>query len=118
MRSIFLALSLFAAVVIAIPAVHAQVPRFANSDNLYKTRLVELARADLASRLGTEKPRIDLVSITAKVWPDTALGCPQPGQLYAQVLTQGYLIVLEAAGREYRYHSDQKRVVLCEAGRK
>jgi hypothetical protein len=35
--------------------------------------------------------------------------------LYAQVLTQGYRIVLEAAGQEYAYHTDRgQRVVMCK----
>jgi hypothetical protein len=33
---------------------------------------------------------------------------------YAQVVTRGFLIELEAAGKSYRYHSDLKRVVPCE----
>ncbi|HYR20975.1 MAG TPA: hypothetical protein VEQ15_15870, partial [Myxococcales bacterium] len=47
-------------------------------------------------------------------WPDTSLGCPKPGMSYAQVVTRGFLIELEAAGKSYRYHSDLERVVPCE----
>jgi hypothetical protein len=47
-------------------------------------------------------------------WSDTSLGCPQEGFMYAQVITPGYLIVLEAQGQTYEYHTDtQANVVLC-----
>ncbi|MDX1408310.1 MAG: hypothetical protein R3330_09255, partial [Saprospiraceae bacterium] len=48
------------------------------------------------------------------VWPDSSLGCPQKGMVYADVLTPGYLIVLSADGREYEYHTSKgTEVVYC-----
>ncbi len=38
-------------------------------------------------------------------WPDGSLGCPQPGMRYTQALVSGSLIVLEANGLFYEYHS-------------
>ncbi len=29
---------------------------------------------------------------------------PEPGQMYAQVLIEGFRIVLEAGGKKYEYH--------------
>ncbi len=48
-------------------------------------------------------------------WPDTSLGCPEPGMMYAQVIVPGYRVVLEARGDLYRAHTDQTgaRVVFC-----
>lgn len=48
-------------------------------------------------------------------WSDTSLGCPQPGQVYAQVLTPGYRITLYAPTLIYEYHvaAVSGRVVLC-----
>jgi hypothetical protein len=34
--------------------------------------------------------------------------------MYAQVITPGYRIVLEADGKTYTYHTSQSHVVLCE----
>jgi hypothetical protein len=35
--------------------------------------------------------------------------------MYAQVITPGYRVVLEAGGQRYEYHTDTGRfVVLCE----
>lgn len=77
--------------------------------------LVELARADLARRLGLAREAIRLVSAEAVDWSNTSLGCPQPGMMYAEVITPGYRLVLEAAGQTYAYHTDQQgQVILCQ----
>jgi hypothetical protein len=76
---------------------------------------VRLARADLAQRLGLAPEAIKLVSVEAVEWSDASLGCPQPGMMYAQVITPGFLVVLEAGGATYTYHTDMGRfAVLCE----
>jgi hypothetical protein len=46
-----------------------------------------------------------VVSSEEVTWRDASLGCPQPGMNYAQMLTNGTRIVLEAAGQQYNYHS-------------
>ena len=40
----------------------------------------------------------------SKTWPDASLGCPEPGMMYAQVLTPGILVVLSYGGELHRYH--------------
>ncbi|NIN69986.1 MAG: hypothetical protein GTO63_35950 [Anaerolineae bacterium] len=73
-----------------------------------------LAREDLARRLGLAPEAIRLVSVEAVEWSDASLGCPQPGMMYAQVITPGFRVVLEAEGQTYEYHTDTGRlVVLC-----
>jgi hypothetical protein len=77
--------------------------------------VVRLAKEDLAQRLGVAVGQIGLASVEAVEWSDTSLGCPQPGMMYAQVITPGYRVVLEAGGQSYEYHTDTGRfVVLCE----
>ena len=76
---------------------------------------VTLAVADLAARLGVAASDIEVVSTQHMNWPDASLGCPQPGFMYAQVITPGWLIQLAAAGETFEYHTDQgMSVVLCE----
>jgi hypothetical protein len=76
---------------------------------------VRLAREDLAQKLGQAPEAIHLVSVEAVEWSDTSLGCPQPGMMYAQVITPGFRVVLESEGKKYDYHTDRGRVVvLCE----
>jgi len=72
------------------------------------------ARVDAASRTGVEADSWRPVEVTARQWPDAGLGCPEPGKLYAQVLTPGYLITLEAGNRRLVYHSGAGRVVYCK----
>jgi hypothetical protein len=59
----------------------------------------------LTQELGVADSTVTLVSITAVDWPDASLGCPQPGMMYAAVVTPGYELVFDAAGREYRVHA-------------
>ncbi len=75
----------------------------------------ETAIADLAKRLGIDAAAINVVSAEEVTWSDASLGCPEPGKMYAQVLTPGYKIVLEAQGTRYTYHGSQEKVFLCEA---
>jgi hypothetical protein len=77
-------------------------------------RLYRMARTDLAKRLGIEERKVKKLSVEARTWADASLGCPKPDTMYAQVETPGYLIELQASGKTYAYHSDGKRLVLCE----
>ena len=73
------------------------------------------AVANLAEKANVPAQEINLVSMEAMEWNDSSLGCPQEGYMYAQVITPGYLIVLEAGGQQYTYHTDQETtVVLCK----
>lgn len=62
--------------------------------------------ADLADRLGVDEASVGVVSVEFTEWSDTSLGNPQPGFLYAQVITPGFKIILEAGGQSYEYHTD------------
>jgi hypothetical protein len=94
----------------------AATPRGGDQVNLDPNlaQLVEKARADLAQRLVSPAESFTLKRAEQVEWRDASLGCPQPGMVYAQVITPGYLIVLETNGKEYEYHADRRRVLLCE----
>ena len=73
-------------------------------------------QAQLAQKLGIEADDIFQFSIEAVEWPDASLGCPQTGMTYAQVITPGYKILLEANGQVYSFHTDEtSHVILCGA---
>jgi diaminopimelate decarboxylase len=76
--------------------------------------LIDMSRADLAQRLGIPVDEIQGGGGFPVEWPDASLGHPQPGQVYAQVITQGYEITLEAGGKTYTYHTSMDAVVLVE----
>ena len=67
--------------------------------------LIQMAKADLAKRLGVPEAEIEVLEARAVVWPDAGLGCPQPGMSYIQIPFDGGLIVLEVDGQEYNYHT-------------
>jgi len=74
------------------------------------SRLVELAKADLAQRLGASPDEIEVKHIEKTQFPDTSLGVPEPGKTYAHV-TPGYIIELAVEGQVHVYHGGAGRVV-------
>ena len=72
---------------------------------------VEAAIDALASHLQVDESEIEVASIEERSFPDTSLGVPEPGEMYAQVVTPGYEIILEVDGRAYTYHTSEDRVV-------
>jgi hypothetical protein len=79
--------------------------------------LVRRAKEQLVEEVdGVDFDEIEVVSAEAVEWPDAALGCPQGGMMYAQVITPGYQIVLEADGEEYDFHTESSaegQIILC-----
>ena len=75
---------------------------------------VRAALQDVAARLQVQSNAVQVISVSATDWPDTSLGCPQPGMFYAQMIVQGYTITLAAGDQRVEYHADKKgRVVTC-----
>lgn len=72
---------------------------------------VDAAIADLAADLEVDESAIEVVSVEKRNFPDTSLGVPEPGEMYAQVVTPGYIIILEVDGETYEYHASEERVV-------
>jgi hypothetical protein len=66
---------------------------------------VDVAKRDLAKRLSISPDQINVVEVREVTWRDGSIGCPRPGMLYKQVLVNGSLIILEAKGVRYEYHS-------------
>ena len=78
-------------------------------------KAVATAKADLMQRLGVTEEAIVVKSVEAVQWRNSSLGCPQPGMVYAQVITPGYRIVLQSGEKQYEYHSARgsKGAVFC-----
>lgn len=76
---------------------------------------VRRAKEDAAKRAGVPVDAVAVTRVREVEWRDSSLGCPQPGMMYAQVITPGYLILVEAGGKTYEYHADRgQRVVTCD----
>lgn len=66
--------------------------------------IVELARTDLSQRLAVEPSEIQVLRAERVTWRDSSAGCPDPDQMYMQVLTEGSRVFLAFSGTEYHYH--------------
>ncbi len=67
-------------------------------------KFITIAREDLAQRLAIPVEAITLISFEYLTWPDASMGCPRPDMMYAQVLVDGYRIILQADAKIYNYH--------------
>jgi len=77
---------------------------------------VQKALDDLNARLGLDLTLKDFNWRYSKdIYPDSSLGCPQPGIAYVQGNTPGYQVELEVKGLtwDYRVSNDLSRVTLC-----
>jgi hypothetical protein len=53
-------------------------------------------------------------SVEPETWNDSSLGCGKPGTMAAQVITDGYVVVLNAGGRDHIVHVAETHGVVCE----
>ncbi len=77
----------------------------------------ERARAELASHLKAPAESISIVSAEEHTWNDASLGLPEPGMMYAQVITSGHIVALRHDGQTYVYHVAGQSVKLNPKGR-
>lgn len=64
------------------------------------------ARAYLAENLGVGESDLRLLSTEDILWNDTSLGCPEPGKVYAQVITPGYRFTFQRGESRFEVHTD------------
>jgi len=65
---------------------------------------ISTAVADLSSRTGVAADAITVTEARAVNWQSGALGCPEKGKSYTQLIVPGMLLMLQADGKTYRYH--------------
>jgi hypothetical protein len=76
--------------------------------------VLRAARRAAARRLGVPEERVAIVRAEPVEWPDAALGCPEPGRAYAQVITPGFRLVAREADQLLEVHADAAgRAVVC-----
>jgi len=69
--------------------------------------IVDEVIADAAARLQVDPSEVQIQRWGHIQWPDSSLGCPQPGGVYLQVITPGWVVGVEAAGQTLEYHTDE-----------
>jgi putative hemolysin len=87
----------------ATPQANAPYP--AGSDAAVK-QVSQLAVKKLAGDLQVDAATLQVVSSEATTWPDTCLGVTAAGEVCAQMMTDGYKIVLSAGGKQYILHTN------------
>jgi hypothetical protein len=97
-----------------MPLESQSLPRRPSLD-VTKERLQAVARArtQLSVKLNIEQGDIDVESAKPATWPNSALGCPERGRMYAQVVTDGWVVRLKAKGDVHEVHVSGRRAVVC-----
>ncbi|MGB5659921.1 MAG: hypothetical protein WBO54_10610 [Thermoanaerobaculia bacterium] len=67
-------------------------------------KIADTARNDLGQHLAVEPGEIQVLRAERVTWRDSSAGCPESGQMYMQVLTEGTRVILGVSGVEYSYH--------------
>lgn len=66
-------------------------------------KAVNLVKEDLVRKLNIEIQKIGFLKAQKEKWGNTSLGCPQPGVMYSEVITEGWQIFLQVYGVVYDY---------------
>lgn len=69
----------------------------------FPAALLEEIVADTVDRTDVLVSDVEVTSIDAMTFNDASLGCPEPGKMYAQVLTSGFIVLVDADGAELDY---------------
>jgi hypothetical protein len=68
---------------------------------------VVASEQELGEAIEIPVDEIDFVSYERVEWPDACLGFAESGEMCAEVLTPGWLVILEAEGQRYEFHTDK-----------
>lgn len=95
------------------PPADENTPVIPDDDDVYP-QPVQVAVEAAAEEAGVPVDEVRVVSYQERAWASTALGCPQPGFSYAQVVTPGYFALIRAGETVYEYHTNMTtNAVLC-----
>jgi hypothetical protein len=76
--------------------------------------MVDLVLQDAATQLGVDPSALTVTDIETVDWPDSSLGCPEDGGVYAQVVSPGYRITVTDGATTLEYHTGlNDAFVLC-----
>ena len=78
-------------------------------------QMVEWAIADVQGYMGLDHCAVKVLSVKPELFSDASLGRPEPGVVYAQVPTQGYVMTLEGLGERFVFHAAGGRLALVDS---
>ena len=76
-------------------------------------KLVLASCAMLYKALAANPAELKLQSVEPCAWPDTSLGLPQPGTIYASVVTKGYRLRIQRGADTFTFHSSVQGPPIC-----
>jgi hypothetical protein len=68
--------------------------------------ITELVLEDAANQLAVPVEEMLIINFDAVEWPNAALGCPEEGEVAAEVVTPGYRIIVTDGVTALQYHTD------------
>ncbi len=74
----------------------------------------EQARAEVAKQLRAQASEFTVVTVEPAQWSDSSLGCRKPNSMYREVMSNGYVVVLERQGTRHQVNVAGTRAVMCE----
>jgi hypothetical protein len=84
----------------------------ASPDAEKRNLAIDRARETLRTT-GVDPSSLTVTRAEPITWPDSSLGCPQPGIQYLQVLTPGYRIEFHGAQGNYFVHVAANQSIVC-----
>ena len=75
---------------------------------------LDLAMEALSRKVDLTGMEISHKRVQATEWPSSALGCPEPGTSYLDMIVPGFLVSLSADGKPYTVHVGGGRAVVCD----
>lgn len=76
------------------------------AENLPPEVVIEIQN-QVSEALSVAADQIQIETVEQRDWPDACLGLPNPDEACAEVITPGWLIVVNVGGTEYRYRVDE-----------
>lgn len=67
--------------------------------------VAEMVLQDVQQRSGEPIYRLQIVEEEQNTWPDSCLGLPEPGEVCAQMLVDGWRVVVENHARQWSYRT-------------
>ena len=74
--------------------------------NTDKSNAILSAMQALNQATSIPEDEIIVISIELVQWPDSCLGLARPTEMCAEVITPGWIIILEADDKNYEFHTD------------
>ncbi|HEY3079096.1 MAG TPA: hypothetical protein VGM69_04250 [Chloroflexota bacterium] len=96
-------------------APNVKPPLQAGGAPMSEDQIKQIAQDALARALNVPAGQVAVERVESVEWNDASLGCPQPGMMYAQVITPGFRVIANVNGQRKEVHADRAgHAVVCD----